>query len=245
MRFRVVCAAVGGGALLVLSAASASAQCTKDTDCKGERVCEAGKCTLPTPTQDPAAAPAVVAPTVAADAPQPAGGEAPAVAPAPEPPPAAPAAAPAGPSATATAAAATTSAPLSAVEPLPEEPKLVRKSKPVMVMGIIFASIAPVALLGAVAARNSQIDCDDALERKYPDHIVPAYDRFEVERCDDYTTSMYTLGIAGGVLLAAGVPMIFYGARMVPNPAAGTAPRASLTPWATPQSGGLRLRLTL
>lgn len=240
MRFRVVCAAVGGGALFVLSAASASAQCTKDTDCKGERVCEAGKCTLPAPTEDAAAAPAVVAPAAAA-APPAGGGEASAVAPAPEPPPAAPAAAPARP----TAAAATTAAPLSAVEPLPEEPKLVRKSKPVMVMGIIFASIAPVALLGAVAARNSQIDCDDALARKYPDHIVPAYDRYQVERCDDYTTSMYTLGIAGGVLLAAGVPMIFYGARMVPNPAAGTAPRASLTPWATPESGGLRLRLTL
>lgn len=228
--------------MLLLAAAGARAQCTKDTDCKGERVCEAGKCTMPPPTPEAAPTPAVVAPVAA---------EAPAIAATPEAQPAAPAAAsaePGTPAATTTPAAATpaaTPAPALAVEPLPEQPKLVRKSKPLMVTGIILSSVAPVALLAALAARNSQIDCDDALARTYPDHVVPAYARYEVERCDDYTTTMYAFGIAGGVMLAAGVPMIFYGARMVPNPAAAPAPRASLTPWATPQSGGLRLRLSL
>ncbi|MEW5741493.1 MAG: hypothetical protein AB1938_21410 [Myxococcota bacterium] len=46
--------------LLVASALSAAPGCTKDTDCKGERICEAGKCVNP-PARD-------VAPPEAADA---------------------------------------------------------------------------------------------------------------------------------------------------------------------------------
>lgn len=41
-------------AAIVCSSAVARAQCTKDTDCKGERVCEAGQCTGPAPSAAPA-----------------------------------------------------------------------------------------------------------------------------------------------------------------------------------------------
>jgi hypothetical protein len=63
-------------ALCVLFAArSAHAECTKDTECKGDRVCEAGSCvapppgSAPAPAQQPAAAPAPVAPAPVAPAP--------------------------------------------------------------------------------------------------------------------------------------------------------------------------------
>jgi hypothetical protein len=43
-------AAMGAGlvAALVTTAAAARADCTKDTDCKGDRVCNAGACVAPT-----------------------------------------------------------------------------------------------------------------------------------------------------------------------------------------------------
>ena len=55
-----------------LGAASASAQCTKDTDCKGERICAKGECVAPqgtaaaTPAPLPAVAPAPLAPAPSA-----------------------------------------------------------------------------------------------------------------------------------------------------------------------------------
>jgi hypothetical protein len=46
----------------------AEAQCTKDSDCKGERICEQGTCTEPAVESErpPPAPPAVVAPTASA-----------------------------------------------------------------------------------------------------------------------------------------------------------------------------------
>jgi hypothetical protein len=49
---------------VLFGARSAHAECTKDTECKGDRVCEAGSCvapppgSAPAPAQEPAAAPA-------------------------------------------------------------------------------------------------------------------------------------------------------------------------------------------
>jgi hypothetical protein len=133
--------------------------------------------------------------------------------------------------------------PPEAVQPLgADEPAVRRRNRGMMIGGIVMASIGPLALLGALSARNSQQDCDSALEDDYPNHVVPAYDKEALERCDGYTVPVYVLGIGGAVLVAAGVPMIIYGAKNVP---AKPAPRAQVLPWATPQSGGLRLRLTL
>src|SRR5258705_5885548 len=46
MRGRAIWALSSGGAVF-LASALAQAQCTKDIDCKGDRVCDAGKCTSP------------------------------------------------------------------------------------------------------------------------------------------------------------------------------------------------------
>ncbi|MGI5864360.1 MAG: dickkopf-related protein [Myxococcales bacterium] len=67
--------------LLALSA-PARAQCTKDTDCKGDRICINGACTSPAPAPSPYSAPAP-APTSYTTAPAPYAQPAPAYAPRP------------------------------------------------------------------------------------------------------------------------------------------------------------------
>jgi hypothetical protein len=112
-----------------------------------------------------------------------------------------------------------------------------------MVIGIILASVAPLALLGSVQAVNEQVDCDNALEDRYPNHIVPSYESAAVARCDEYTTTAWALGIAGGAMLVVGVPLIIYGAK--PMPAGPPPAQARLQPWASPTGGGLNVRLDM
>lgn len=111
-----------------------------------------------------------------------------------------------------------------------------------MVAGIVMVSIAPIALLGALSANSSQEKCDEDLQNQYPGHILPESERYRAERCDDYSTSVYVLGIGSAVLAVAGIPLIIYGARSEPVPKAA---RVQLAPWASTQSGGLRLKLSL
>lgn len=111
-----------------------------------------------------------------------------------------------------------------------------------MVTGIVLVSVAPIALLGAMAAKNSQDKCDEELQNQYPGHILPTSERYRAERCDDYSLPVYVLGIGGALLGAAGIPLIIYGAPRVPIEKTG---RLQLAPWVNAQSGGLRLRLTL
>ena len=85
-----------------------------------------------------------------------------------------------------------------------------------MVTGIVFLSVGPLALLGAFAAKNSQDNCDQQLEAEYPDHVVPTSQQFRLERCDGYSAPIYVLGIGGALLTAAGIPMIVYGSKLVP-----------------------------
>lgn len=112
-----------------------------------------------------------------------------------------------------------------------------------MVFGIAMASVGPVALLAALAAKNAQDRCDDALERDYPDHRLPSSERYRVNDCNSYSAPLYIFGIGGALLTVAGVPLIIYGAKRLPD----EAPRASLQvlPWVGTESNGVRLRLTL
>jgi hypothetical protein len=227
--------ALGSGALVLVCSTLAHAQCTKDIDCKGDRVCEGGQCTSPVPVAPPAAPPDA-APGAPVDGEPVTLDESPTAEGQPAPPPAA----------SAPAAGAATRIPVippEAVQPLgADEPAVRRRNRGMMIGGIMMVSIGPLALLGALSARNSQENCDSALENEYPNHVVPAYDKEELERCDGYTLPIYLLGIGGAVLVGAGVPMIIYGAKNVPTK---PVTRAQLLPWATPQSGGVRLRLTL
>jgi hypothetical protein len=223
----------------MLLAGQANAQCTKDTDCKGDRVCEAGKCTAPataataapppgpgeaapgaTAPPDPAhpeAAPGAGAPVVGQALPQ---------APAAQPPPSSMATEPAAP------------------PPLPPAaPKTHRRSKRALVGGIVMVSAGPIALLGAVAARNAQKRCDDRLSTDYPGNVLPPSERYRVDDCNDYSVPIYFLGITGALLTTIGIPLIIYGAKTVPDTRASRS--LEVQPWATPNAGGVRLRLTL
>jgi hypothetical protein len=117
-------------------------------------------------------------------------------------------------------------------------PALRRRSKAAMTAGVLLTSAAPIALLGALIARNNQTRCDDDVQARFPGHIVPSSERYQVERCDDYSATIYALSIGGGVLAAVGIPLIVYGGRRVPDE---KATRVSISPWATMTSGGLRL----
>lgn len=241
MRGRASWVLCGG---ILLFSGVARAQCTKDTDCKGDRICEEGKCTSPVPvTPAPAPPAAAVAPAlppvVQPPAPEPTEAS-------PAPPPAAPPPVDSGlrPPNDLNESYALPSAPPEATRPLGEdEPAKRRRNAPLMITGIVMLSVTPVALLGALAARNAQVDCDRELQEQYPGHILPESERYRAERCDNYSASIYVLGIGGAVLGAVGIPLIFYGGAKVDNPKAHAA--VQLTPWATPQAGGVRLRLAL
>jgi hypothetical protein len=226
---------------VLLVSALAQAQCTKDTDCKGDRVCEAGKCTSP-----PNASPPAPAGSEVRETPQPGSDS----------PPAADGAGPAKPSeGTSALAPAPSSASDVRVQPPAEdpdarapalesdEPKTRRRSRSAMVAGIAMVSVGPIALLAALAAKNAQNRCDDALQRDYPDHRLPPSERFRVDDCNAYSTPLYVFGIGGALLSVAGIPLIVYGAKSVRD----DAPRATLQvlPWAGPESSGLRLRLDM
>ncbi len=236
------------GASVLLVSGLASAQCSKDTDCKGDRVCEAGKCTSPVLPPAPPAPPGSPAPgTPSTGAPvAPEAGAAPAEGQAPLAPTtgalaAGPAVAPAA--VTLDGEPPSNTAPAGATSPLPEdEPTTLRRSRTAMISGIVMVSVGPIALLGALAAKNAQEKCDTALERDYPDHRLPPSEGYREEACNDYSVPLYLFGIGGAVLTATGIPLIVYGAKRVPAP-----PRASLRvmPWASLDSGGLRLRLDL
>lgn len=116
---------VAAFAAVALFTASAHAQCTKDTDCKADRVCEAGVCRAPDP--------AVAAPAPAESAPA----AAPAADPVAAPPPARRAARDAD----------VTREP--AAEPKPK-PKLERNSTGMMAAGIVMVSISPIPLIAGL-----------------------------------------------------------------------------------------------
>jgi hypothetical protein len=166
---------------------TARAQCSKDVDCKGDRVCETGQCVAPPP---PAAAPAPASPAT--------GSEAPAVTyPAP-------AAAPAAPAATQTPAEA------------PAVPKTERNSVALMAGGLTLISIAPIVLLIAAVAAAEKGSCNRYPDNGgYYDPATGeiVYGR---EDCDRYDPTIYGFTIGGIALFAAGIPMFVVGSRRVP-----------------------------
>jgi len=123
---------LGGALASLLFASGAYAQCSKDTDCKGDRVCDSGSCvTPPLPAPPPApngAAPADPTPSTAAAAP---------------PPPAPPVATYTGP------------APVQDMRP-----KTQRHSTGMMAGGIVMVSFAPIAMFAVLIANMEKTSCE-------------------------------------------------------------------------------------
>lgn len=122
----------------------ALAQCTKDTECKGDRVCEDGKCVAPSGAAS-AAAPSAAAPE----------------------PSAAPPVADAEP---APLSAADPVAPVVAPPPV-VKPKLQRHSTGMMVGGIVMVALAPAALVVSGFTALIKVACraDDTRSRRHCD----------------------------------------------------------------------------
>jgi hypothetical protein len=112
-----------------------------------------------------------------------------------------------------------------------------------MVAGILMVSVGPIALLGALVAKNAQESCDSALARDYPDHRLPPSERYRVDDCNAYSVPLYLFGIGGALLGVGGIPLIIYGAKSVPRHPAAASLR--VLPWASPTAGGLRLELEM
>jgi hypothetical protein len=188
-----------GGIATLTATSLAQAQCSKDTDCKGDRVCDGGSCVAPAPA---AVAPAATPPAPGATA-------------EPEEVPPGPAAPPSLPTST-------------SVTPSP--PKMQRHSKGMMVGGIVMVSLTPVALAvaGFSALGKGLCGIDDL------DHN---------RSCDGYDPVIYGSLLSALVLAGVGIPLIIIGATK--EPVDSSSPSATLTPWATPTSAGVGLRLQL
>jgi hypothetical protein len=98
-----------------------------------------------------------------------------------------------------------------------------RRSTPLAVVGGILIGTAPTLLVAGFFSLNG---CS---------HDFPG---FNPERCDG-TSRRETLMATGVAMIAIGVPLLVIGAQRVP------VARVAVAPWATPESGGLRLQLAM
>jgi hypothetical protein len=201
----------------LLFASVSHAQCSKDTDCKGERVCEQGTCVTPSAALPPAPAPP---PDAAAGT-----GAAPVTA-TPVNGTDAGAATPRDPS-------GTSAAPPPAPVPVEVRPKMVRHSSGMMAGGIVMVSFVPIALLAAMVANLEQTACETGNYYSTDGFSAMGSD------CGRFDKTIYG-GLFGAAALAgAGIPLIVIGGKKEP---VGTA---QLAPWASPHGAGLGLRVDL
>jgi hypothetical protein len=187
---------VGGwAAASLLVASGARAECGKDTDCKGDRVCNHGECVEPEAvsreTEPRLSEPRVIA-----------------------------------------------------VDSRPREDQERRRAEldvsyhprsvPLMVGGIVLIVAAPVLLVGGGSlSQQTKDECRAS-------HTAGA----ARDACDDDNRKRVTNILLGSVaLLAVGIPLTFVGAKGVRDDNLG--PEALLVPYATPNQGGLALRLRL
>jgi hypothetical protein len=181
------------GLALVLSSATARAQCTKDIECKGDRVCHRGACE-----------------------------EAANVARAPGEP-------VAGPN--------TTSGPSSASADEPAEVPMGsrRRSRGMMVTGIVLTSAGAASFITTTVLIVLQTRCTSDFEENYPGNVAPSSAVDEYERCKSYETPSGVAALGGLVLTGVGIPLWIYGAKKVPSGS------AVLSPWLAPNFAGLSL----
>jgi hypothetical protein len=216
------------GSLLLFTSA-AHAECTKDTECEGDHVCNAGACIAPTsaPADDangwgtPPPAAEVANPAASA------GNSGPAVA------------VPTQPANTprVSAAADSQQAPATKANSNLRERVMRPKSTALVVAGVVTLSASAFTLYGAYAAANLALFCSIGESRS---------------ECRDYGRLAIGLGVATVALIGVGIPLIVIGSKRVPTEAqpkasrrSPSAPAAALSPFVTAESAGLSFQLLL
>lgn len=164
---------------------AATAECTKDTDCKGSRICEQGQC-------------------VASNEP--------------------------------------VESPVTHVESPRETPRELRgsavrggthrRSTGLMVTGIVLTAAGGISALTAVSFVIAGSTCTNT-------STTSSYSTSTDSTCDTFTDLTWVSGIAAIALIGTGIPLVIVGGSRVPNEQATR--RLVLTPWASSNSGGLRL----
>lgn len=127
-----------------------------------------------------------------------------------------------------------------AYEPPPEEPiklKPRRHSTGMMVGGIVMVSFVPIALLVSLVANAEQSSCESGGFYYSSSSDFSSYT--DTNNCDKYDKTIYGGALAALALAGVGIPLIAIGAKREP------VATARVTPWATPQAAGLKLRLDL
>jgi hypothetical protein len=108
-----------------------------------------------------------------------------------------------------------------------------RRSVPTMVGGIVMIPLGTLAaLVSVVVHQEAPHSCTD-------DNMIA--DRAAYDRCVTDTQAVATLvAVSGAAAVAAGIPLIVWGAARVPKiPARALA----LSPWVSPKLIGLRVQL--
>jgi hypothetical protein len=118
------------------------------------------------------------------------------------------------------------------VEVTDTRPKYKRHSTGMMAGGIVMVSFTPIALLAAWVASIEQDQCEG-------DYF--GYNSTELRgvNCDRYDPTIYGGLISAAVLAGVGIPLIIIGGKKEP------VTSAKVTPWATPQAGGVSVRFEL
>ena len=225
--------------LLSLGTVSARAACTKDTECKGDRICDAGQCVSP-----PAPPSSATTPLPPPPPPPPANGaesapppSAPSVPPSPAPVAAPPASAPPPVSPLAPPGYIYPSVPVQrygTAAPLRARPP--RRSTGMFASGIVMTALAPVAALTALVAYTEKVSCQTDHNDYRP--TGASYSSAYGSDCTGYDDTITGSLIVGAVLLAAGIPMVVYGSQRVPESEAASV---SVVPLVSADRSGLSL----
>jgi hypothetical protein len=198
MQLRSFLGILGGMSGYLLLTSVAQAQCSKDTDCKGERVCEQGACVTPTalpaaPAPPPEAAPAPAPPVNGADA----------------------------GTATPRDPVGTSAAPAPVDAPAEARPQMVRHSTGMMAGGIVMVAFVPIALLAAMVANLEQSVCETG---NYLSTDGVSSMRSD---CGRFDKTIYG-GLFGAAALAGvGIPLIVIGGKKEPVGSAQLTPWAT------------------
>lgn len=110
-----------------------------------------------------------------------------------------------------------------------------RHSTGMMAGGIVMVSLAPIAFIVSMVGSYQQSNCK---HRGVYDLTTSTRTYGDVD-CSGYDAAIYGGVLTGVALLGVGIPLIVIGAKRKPLGA------ASVSPWATPEAAGLRLRLVL